>query len=510
MKLDESIELINKQNISEMEELKNIDISEMRNYMTEMMHDENMSSCLYEVLALEGFLPNELSEGEDHPSMCEMMMEDDEVLSEMYKSCAGNMSECGMTMQEWLNEKLYGGQKKLDRNHNGVIDAQDFAMLRGSQDEAEMDEYDKEVMGKMRDQYGKKRGTGVYYATANKQGRDPETFEKMEEDGDTMGNEDHHNGRYMFFAGLEQIKAQCEQLLSMDHNEIEQVLDGGHDWAQDHIATAKESIDQVFDFFSGESQDDNGMEPGGDDDKEMITGDEEEMMSEEMEDESINEDKLPAFKPVKGRNIDTDNKNNAKKDGNTEVKDAEKSQKTKEEKTEEKINVKFSPDMESDFQKGVEQKRLGAFNNLNLDFQNEVPQSYKDRVEMEVKTGHSRKRDEAKFGKEANVDHESTKRVGEAIWNASQANQGERDDFYKANPVTVTKTPYEQTSISGKPKGGKKTTGGGDLTNENVDKDIERMKKMFVYEDMQLNENKKTTLSEDEILYQSVSKKKFI
>jgi len=494
MKLDESIELINKQNISEMRELKNIDISEMRNYMTEMMHDDNMSSCLYEVLALEGFLPNELSEGEDHSSMCEMMMEDDEVLSEMYKSCAGNTSECGITMQEWLNEKLYGGQKKLDRNHNGVIDAQDFEILRGSH-KSEMDEYDKEVMGKMKDQYGKKRGTNVYYATANKQGRDPETFEKMEEtddEGDTMGNEDDHNGRYMFFADLEQIKAQCEQLLSMDHNEIEQVLDAGHDWAQDHISTAKESIDQVFDFLSGEIQDDNSMEPGAD------------------EDESINEDMLPTFKPVKGKNIDIDNKNNANKNGNTEVKNAKNSQKTKEEKTEEKINVKFSPDMESDFQKGVEEKRLGAFNSLNLDFQNEVPQSYKDRVEMEVKTGHSRKRDEAKFGKEANVDHESTKRVGEAIWNASQANQGERDDFYKANPIRVTKTPYEQTSISGKPKDGKKISGGGDLTNENVDKEIERMKKMFVYEDIQLNENKKTTLSEDNILYQSISKKKFI
>jgi hypothetical protein len=470
MKLDESIELINKKNISEMEELRNIDVSEMRNCMTEMMHDENMSSCLYEVLTQEGFLPDELSEGEDNNSICEMMMDDDEVMSEMYKSCTGNMSECGMSMQEWLNEKLYGGQTALDKNHNGELDAQDFSILRGSND-------------------------------------------NMDEDGDAMmGNEDHESGRYMFFAGLEQIKAQCEQLLGMDQDEVEQTLNDGHDWAQDHIATAKESIDQVFDFFSGGVGDDTSSD--NDTEKQVITQDgmgmNEDDGEDDGDDDTLAEAKLPDFKAIKGNNVDTDNKNNAKKDNNKEIKDAEKSQKTKEEKTEEKINVKFSPDMESDFQKGVEQKRLGAFNNLNLDFQNEVPDSYKKRVEMEVKTGLSRDRDEEKYGKFGNVDYESTERVGKAIWDASQANQGERDDFYKPNPITVTKTPYEQTSISGKPKGSKKVSGGGDLTNESINREIDRMKKIFVYEDIQLTENKTKTLSEDDILLQSVSKKKFI
>jgi hypothetical protein len=41
-------------------------------------------------------------------------------------------------------------------------------------------EFDKSVMDKMIKQYGEKRGKAVYYATANKQGRDPETFEKKD------------------------------------------------------------------------------------------------------------------------------------------------------------------------------------------------------------------------------------------------------------------------------------------------------------------------------------------
>ncbi len=54
--------------------------------------------------------------------------------------------------------------------------------------------------------------------------------------------------RYMFFSNLEQMKRQCETLLEMDKSEIEQILDHGHDWAQDHIAEAKNNMDQVFVF----------------------------------------------------------------------------------------------------------------------------------------------------------------------------------------------------------------------------------------------------------------------
>ena len=50
----------------------------------------------------------------------------------------------------------------------------------GSMREEETDE-NTEVLDKFKDQYGDKKGEEVYYATANKQDRDPETFEKNEE-----------------------------------------------------------------------------------------------------------------------------------------------------------------------------------------------------------------------------------------------------------------------------------------------------------------------------------------
>jgi hypothetical protein len=67
------------------------------------------------------------------------------------------------------------------------------------------------------------------------------------------------NERYMFFSNLEQIHRQTGLLLELNKNTVEGVLDGGHDWAQDHLSTAKENIDQVFDFMMNETKNEDNM-----------------------------------------------------------------------------------------------------------------------------------------------------------------------------------------------------------------------------------------------------------
>jgi len=67
------------------------------------------------------------------------------------------------------------------------------------------------------------------------------------------------SSRYMFFSNLEQMRRQCDLLLDLDHEMVESILENGHDWAQDHIAEAKNNMDQVFDFLMNESKKD-GME----------------------------------------------------------------------------------------------------------------------------------------------------------------------------------------------------------------------------------------------------------
>lgn len=64
---------------------------------------------------------------------------------------------------------------------------------------------------------------------------------------------------YMFFSNLEQMKRQCELLLELDPNRVDEILMNGHDWADDHISSAKENIDQVFDFMMNETKREENM-----------------------------------------------------------------------------------------------------------------------------------------------------------------------------------------------------------------------------------------------------------
>jgi hypothetical protein len=58
--------------------------------------------------------------------------------------------------------------------------------------------------------------------------------------------------RYMFFSNLEQMRRQCDLLLELEKDMVDSILDNGHDWAQDHVAEAKNNLDQVFDFLMNE------------------------------------------------------------------------------------------------------------------------------------------------------------------------------------------------------------------------------------------------------------------
>ena len=93
-------------NLKKMEELKNMPVSEMRNIMNKMMLSEEISGCLYEVLVNEGFLSQDLNEDEGYDTQCSLMMEDDDILTEMFNSCLSNEEECGENINEWMSNNL--------------------------------------------------------------------------------------------------------------------------------------------------------------------------------------------------------------------------------------------------------------------------------------------------------------------------------------------------------------------------------------------------------------------
>lgn len=57
---------------------------------------------------------------------------------------------------------------------------------------------------------------------------------------------------YMTFSNLEQMRRQIDLLLKEDPKVIDEIIQNGHDWADDHISEAKNNMDQVFDFFMNE------------------------------------------------------------------------------------------------------------------------------------------------------------------------------------------------------------------------------------------------------------------
>lgn len=63
--------------------------------------------------------------------------------------------------------------------------------------------------------------------------------------------ETHDDGinNYMVFSNLEQMKEQIEEMLTMDKHMVDQILNDGHNWAVDHIATSKDDVDEVYNFL---------------------------------------------------------------------------------------------------------------------------------------------------------------------------------------------------------------------------------------------------------------------
>ena len=69
--------------------------------------------------------------------------------------------------------------------------------------------------------------------------------------------------RYMFFSNLQTIIRCSNMLLEMNPEQLDRILNEGHDWASDHIATSKDDIEEVANFFinmMGETEEESAEE----------------------------------------------------------------------------------------------------------------------------------------------------------------------------------------------------------------------------------------------------------
>ncbi len=103
------------------------------------------------------------------------------------------LSECGVAGFSQMGGSGFSGHGNLEGNEE---------MYR----EGSVYEYDEPAMQNFIDQYGEEKGKQIYYATANKQDRDPETFEKNE--GMTSFGDDVELNEYE--AAIEEMMARME------------------------------------------------------------------------------------------------------------------------------------------------------------------------------------------------------------------------------------------------------------------------------------------------------------
>ena len=113
------------------------------------------------------------------------------------------------------------------------------------------------------------------------------------------GSEGHHNKEeknYMFFKNLYTMKKCIDEIMEMDKDQVDELIEKGHDWASDHISSAKDDIQEVFDWIRYEIDNYEGSEEGSEEidtieiEPEIEGGSEEEEGSEEEDEDEEEED----------------------------------------------------------------------------------------------------------------------------------------------------------------------------------------------------------------------------
>jgi hypothetical protein len=164
-----------------------------------------------------------------------------------------------------------------------------------------------------------------------------------------------------------------------------------------------------------------------------------------------------------------------------QAKEAVATQETEDQKVDDLKNQKFEA---SEAQTKIADKTLGMNNALDLDYDVEPSQEFKDRV-LDQASGKAP-------ADHVNVDHDST--GGQALIDAAKERAPENEKQFTSIPdATVVKDDekYEVTTA--------------------VNEDIDRMKKLMTFDSTKLKENKiRKSVDEDKFLIERVQKKKFL
>jgi hypothetical protein len=165
------------------------------------------------------------------------------------------------------------------------------------------------------------------------------------------------------------------------------------------------------------------------------------------------------------------------------MEDAEETQETTEEKVD---NLKNQKHNNSEWEDKIDSMQHGRNNMLDLDYGNDSNEDFKDRIEDEA--------DGLAPKDHANVDHESE--AGKKLMKSVKDRRDIRSMDYGAKGLNIDKDfAYERS----------------DALEEAVESQLEKMKKMFTYDQNIINEEKKVKqINENDVFWTAVSKKKML
>jgi hypothetical protein len=197
----------------------------------------------------------------------------------------------------------------------------------------------------------------------------------------------------------------------------------------------------------------------------------------------LEEAELAKFVAIKGKNVDSENAKN-EKEAEEMIKDAEKTQKTVDQKVD---NLKNQKHDNSSWEDDIALRQHGRNSMLDLDYGNDSAEDFKDRIEGEA--------DGLAPKDHANVDHES--KGGETLMKAVKSRRSEREMDYGSKGLNIDKDfAYERSDA---------------LKEDVVSLEIQKMMKMVSYDQSVIAEEKKAKqINENDIFWKSVSKKKLL
>jgi hypothetical protein len=211
----------------------------------------------------------------------------------------------------------------------------------------------------------------------------------------------------------------------------------------------------------------------------------------------LEEAELAKFVAKKGKNVDSENAKN-EKEAEDMIKDAEKTQKTVDQKVD---NLKNQKHTNSDWEDNIDVKQHGRNSMLDLDYVNDSGEDFKDRIVAQA-NGLPDKEGEA------NVDYDS--KGGEKLMQAVKARRDVRDMDYTSKGLNINNDDsYERSDAlpgdDNKKKKDKK------VNEDVVSLEIQKMMKMVSYDQAVISEEKKAKqINENDVFWKSVSKKKLL